>query len=346
MVSSFGIIGLLGSGETSAQGGRVFEYVAQRLPQPPRVVLLETPAGFEPNSLQVAERVADFMRLRLQNYRPALKVLAARQRHTAFSPDDPALNQPILQAHLIYMGAGSPSYTVRQLQNSWVWQALTARHRAGAALVIASAASIALGAYALPVYEIYKVGEDLHWKPGLNFFAPYGLSLTIVPHWNNAEGGADLDTNRCFMGQARFAALQQLLPADATVVGIDEHTALIVDLNAGMAEVLGRGSVSVIRAGNVQICLPGERLPLQNLGPFHLPEPSAGLPPEVWAAAQFQAQPAEPTIIPPEVAALVEERQAARANKEWAKSDTLRQQIAALGWQVKDTKEGAVVTKI
>jgi cysteinyl-tRNA synthetase len=42
----------------------------------------------------------------------------------------------------------------------------------------------------------------------------------------------------------------------------------------------------------------------------------------------------------PEVLALVEERQIARANKQWGESDRLRDAIAALGWVVKDTKDG------
>jgi cysteinyl-tRNA synthetase len=48
---------------------------------------------------------------------------------------------------------------------------------------------------------------------------------------------------------------------------------------------------------------------------------------------------------PPEVAKLVEERAAARASKEWKKSDELRDQVAALGWIIKDTKDGQRVTK-
>jgi hypothetical protein len=67
-------------------------------------------------------------------------------------------------------------------------------------LAFASAASIAVGRYALPVYEIYKVGADLHWVDGLDLFRVFGWELAIVPHWNNREGGDDLDTSRCFMG--------------------------------------------------------------------------------------------------------------------------------------------------
>jgi cysteinyl-tRNA synthetase len=50
--------------------------------------------------------------------------------------------------------------------------------------------------------------------------------------------------------------------------------------------------------------------------------------------------------VPAEVLAVLEERKQARASKDWAGSDRLRDQIAALGWQVKDTKDGQKLTKI
>ncbi len=48
--------------------------------------------------------------------------------------------------------------------------------------------------------------------------------------------------------------------------------------------------------------------------------------------------------IPAAVLALVEQRQVARANKQWAESDRLRDAVAELGWVVKDTKEGPKLT--
>ncbi|HLB47005.1 MAG TPA: hypothetical protein VJL59_08250, partial [Anaerolineales bacterium] len=241
-----GLVALLGSGETSPAGGRLFEEVVRHISRPPRIAVLETPAGFELNSAQVAGRVADFLRLRLQNYNPGVVTLPARKRNTAFSPDDPALASHLLGADLIFMGPGSPTYAARQLHDSRAWYTLIARHRMGAALVFASAATIAIGRHVLPVYEIYKAGEELHWRPGLNLFGAYGLSLVIVSHWNNAEGGADLDTSRCFMGEARFAELTALLPPDTTVVGINEHTGMIVDFGEEQCHVMGRGSVTLI----------------------------------------------------------------------------------------------------
>lgn len=367
-----GPVVLFGSGETSPSGRKVFDRVLRELPHPPRLALLETPAGFELNSDRVIGRVADFIRRRLQNYQPRVVAVPARKRGTDFSPDDPRIVAPLLEADLIFMGPGSPSYAVRQLRDSLAWHYLLTRHRLGAALALASAATIAVSAYALPVYEIYKVGEELHWKQGLDFFGLYGLPLVFIPHWNNNDGGQELDTSRCFMGQPRFAELMALLPPDLSVLGIDEKTALIMDLGAGICRVVGLGGVTLIHTGHPHCSLEpdlrctglaevaeirdghvhqfqaGETFPLGEFYPFAPPSDGEGLPPEVWARAlavqaqlnaQDRAGSGEPSP-PPEVLELAQERQAARSGEDWAAADALRDRIAALGWGVQDTPRG------
>lgn len=337
----FGMVALFGSGETSYNGGKVFEYVAGRLPSPLKIAVLETPAGFELNSAQVAGRVADFLGVRLQNYRPEVEVLPARRKGVEFSPDNPAVVRPLLHANLIFLGPGSPTYAVRQLQDSLAWHMLIARHRLGAAVTLTSAATIAAGARALPVYEIYKAGEDIHWRPGLDLFRAYNLSLVFVPHWNNQEGGAELDTSRCFMGQARFTPLMAMLPQDVTVVGIDEHTALIMLPGEGVCRVLGAGGVTVIRGGREQRAASGDAFPMSALGPYSPPTPEAGLPAEVWAEAVATQRAAERAPeAPQEVLELVEARQSARERRDWQTADELRGRVAALGWGIRDTDEG------
>jgi len=342
---SLGPIAILGSGETSSSGGRVLESLARGLPSPLRVSVLETPAGFEPNSAQVAGRVADFLRLRLQNSHPEVDLIPARKRNSPFSPDDPEIVRPLLRSDLIFLGPGSPTYAVRQLRDSLAWHTLLARHRLGAAIVLSSAAALAVSALALPVYEIYKVGQDLHWHDGLDLLGFFGLSLVFIPHWNNAEGGSDLDTSRCFMGQERFVQLGSLLPAQMTVVGIDEHTALVFDLTAATCQVMGAGGVTVIRSGQEYGLGSGETFSLKELGPFQRPDSGAGIPLAVWE--QVQAAQSPPVLAaPPEVLALVAQRRAARARRDWAAADALRQHIASLGWQVMDTPSGPVLEPV
>ena len=365
-----GSLVFFGSGETSPTGRKVFDYLFRKLPPNPKIALLETPAGFELNSAQVIGRVAEFIQHRLQNYSPQISIVPARKRGTLFSPDDPQIIAPLMDADLIFMGPGSPTYTVRQLQDSLAWQTIMARQRLGATLVLASAASIAFSVFALPVYEIYKVGEDLHWKKGLDFFGPYGFPLVFIPHWNNTDGGDELDTSRCFMGQSRFSQLMEMLPPNLTVMGIDEKTALILEPEESTAQVIGLGGVTLIHTGHEHALEPdsepdrewsgldlvasrrqghihqfsnGDRFALGECCPMVIPPPGEGLPPQVWQQAlEAKKQPRiEPVGSPSQqVLDLLAERQQARADKDWSRSDILRQQIAELGWQVKDTPQG------
>lgn len=340
-----GIVVLFGSGETSASGRRVYDWLFSQLDSPIQVAVLETPAGFEPNSAWVAEQVADFVRQRLQNYHPQITIVPARRRDTAFSPDDPEIIAPLYQSNVIFLGPGSPTYAARQLQDSLAWHSLVARHRLGAALILASAATLAVSTHTVPVYEIYKVGEDLHWKPGLDLFGPYGLSLVFIPHWNNTDGGDNLDTSHCYLGQSRFQQLLDLLPSPATIIGLDEHTALIMNLQAGHGRVMGQGGVTLLKDGFEKRYNRGQTFALSEVGPFQQPAPQTGLPAEVWQQAQqtanrpletAQTQP-EPS---PEVLALVEQRQTARNQRDWATADALRQELVKLGWQILDTPQG------
>lgn len=339
-----GTVALLGSGETAAAGGRLFESLAQGLPRPLRVVVLETPAGFELNSDRVAGRVAEFLRVRLANYAADVIQAPALRRGGFLSTDDPRLTEPLLHADLIFAGPGSPTYAVRHLAGSLAWQRLLARHALGAGLAFASAATIAIGRFALPVYEIYKAGHDPFWSDGLDLLGPFGLSLAIVPHWNNNDGGTELDTSRCFMGRERFEAMAAGLPAGTAIVGLDEHTGLVIDLAAGNAAVMGPGRVTVLRDGSEHSFAAGATFALELLGPFRLVDGLSALPPaivaEALAAEAADASTAAEPAPPAEVAALAQAREAARERRDWTAADELRDRIAALGWQVQDTPEG------
>jgi hypothetical protein len=169
----------------------------------------------------------------------------------------------------------------------------------------------------------------------------------FVPHWNNNEGGEKHDTSRCYMGQPRFAELMDQLPQETTVVGIDEHTALIIDPERGACRVLGAGGVTILRDGGERRYVNGETVDCDDLGPFEPPDSRIDIPEQVWDMVA-QAEQAQAAALTPstEVLSLVEQRNAARMAKDWATSDRLRDQIAELGWQVKDTPAGAELTPV
>ena len=338
-----GIICLLGGGASIPASGKTHEYLAQQLPPNPRVAILETPAGFELNSDIVAGKLGAFMQKRLQNYAPRIEIVAARKKGTPFSPDNHDIVAPILAADEIVLGPGSPTYGAKQLKESLALDYIKARQWQGGTLLISSSATLSFSQYTMPVYEIYKVGEELHWKTGVNYFADYGLNLTIIPHWDNNDGGVELDTSRCYVGQARFNPLFEMLPADQTVLGLDDHTSVNLDFRSGIAAVVGAKSITILRAGASKVFNVGDQFPIDEFGAWHLPERSQ-LSDQVWQAAkdawqkrqEDDAQPAPPE----EIIALADERVSARANKDWPLADQLRETIESNGWRVKDTAEG------
>ncbi|MCY4411698.1 MAG: hypothetical protein OXC27_14675 [Caldilineaceae bacterium] len=344
-----GLIALFGSGETAPGAYRIHERVMRELPAPVKVAILETPAGFELNSPAVAGKVGAYLERHLRNYSPRVSIVPARKRGTAFDPDDPDLAEPIFGSSYLFMGPGSPSYTVRQLRDSYAWNALRARNRLGGAICFSSATTVASGRYTLPVYEIYKVGQDLHWIEGLAFFADFGLRLSVIPHWNNNDGGDELDTSHCYMGQPRFDELLAMLPRGVTVLGIDENTGVVIEPMTGECELVGQGGASVLTSEGEQVFESGARFPASALGDWRLPPtPQDGIPGEIWqracAARDAAEQPVdEPT--PQPVLELAERRQAARAERDWTQADALRDEIAALGWQVHDTPDGSRLEK-
>jgi hypothetical protein len=341
---TLGKIAFLGSGETSLAGGRIFEALARLIPAPLRIAILETPAGFELNASLVASRVADFLNSRLGNYKPRIDLIPARKQGTEFSPDNSEILKPLLQANLIFMGPGSPTYLARQLRGTLAWDVIRARHRLGATLAFSSAATISVGAHVLPVYEIYKAGEDVHVKEGLNLFADFGMNVSFVPHWNNAEGGIDLDTSRCFVGIERFEQWRQLLPAENIIVGLDEHSGIIMDCEKGTCDAHGVSSVTVMKNKSMQIYPAGASFSLNELGNCAKPENiESGIRPEAWKMIRGAASAAE--IPPEEILSLLERRKQARARKEFAESDRLRDEISSRGWLVQDSKDGQTLAK-
>jgi cyanophycinase-like exopeptidase len=344
-----GKILLLGSGETSHPGGQAFETLIQGMKTPIRIRLLETPAGFELNSARVSGKVADYLKIRLQNYQPDIQLVAARRKGGEFSTDSPFYCDQIADADVVFFGAGSPSYTIRQLAESRIWQSIQAAFFQGACLALASAATISISKYALPVYEIYKVGEDPFWNNGLNFLSIFGLDVSFVPHWNNNDGGAELDTSRCFMGRERFEKMALELPMGHQIVGLDEQTGLVLDFHKRTGKVVGKGSVHVWVDEQAIHYGEEDEFNLEKLGELKDPDISS-IPEDVWyAVEQIRALRIDSPVlldIPSEVALLVEERQKVRTARDWKSSDQIRDRLTRLGWQVIDTPEGPKVEPI
>lgn len=256
-----GVIALMGSGELTATMVEVHKRLLGRVAEKPAAVFIDTPAGFQLNVDQLSRRAVEYFRTHVGQ---PMTVASYKSREETSPYDAEQAFRSLREADFTLIGPGSPTYAVRQLRETPVPEILADRVEAGACLVAASAAALTVGRFTLPVYEIYKVGGELHWVEGLDILGRFGFDLAVIPHWNNAEGGTH-DTRFCYMGKPRFDRLRALLPEGAGVLGLDEHTACLIDLDRGEAEVTGIGRVTLLLGDEEIVFGRGERIPLDVL---------------------------------------------------------------------------------
>jgi hypothetical protein len=239
-VSPNGTITLMGSGELTTSMVEVHKILIAALPEKAKITFLDTPAGFQSNADQISAGAVEYFKNHIQQPMD----VASYKSHEAISEVDAVLAlQKLRESHYILMGPGSPTYTIEQFRPTNIPAILEERVLSGCCLTAASAAALTMGSYTLPVYEIYKVGQPLHWAKGLDILSRFGLHLVVVPHWNNAEGGTH-DTSRCFMGRERFNRLIQILEKPVPILGLDEHTACILNMADDTFQVRGIGQVT------------------------------------------------------------------------------------------------------
>ncbi len=279
----------MGSGELSASMVEVHKSLLRTRRPDSSAVFIDTPAGFQLNVEEISQRAQEYFQSRVG--RPLL-VVSLKSRQEMDTVQGRQALKRLQQADYILMGPGSPTYAARHWIGSPVPNLLRSRLADGAIITASSAAALSIGWKTLPVYEIYKVGMDLHWTDGIDLLEPWGLRLVIVPHWNNAEGGTH-DTRFCYMGKARFQVLESLLPDEAMVVGIDEHTALILDFAQRVAAVRGVGTVTLRKVSimHEKVFSSGDTFPLDLL--WTLSSEAAKVPDDF---ERFQDSAADPSV--------------------------------------------------
>jgi len=256
-----GNVVLMGSGELSATMVETHKKLLALNRLQGKALFLDTPAGFQENVDLISQRVSAFFKNQVGH---TIEIASFKSADETTEKETADTMRLLSEGNYVLIGPGSPTYTVRQLKNSSIPSLLNAMITKGGCLTISSAAALTVGSHTLPVYEIYKVGEDLHWIEGLDILGHLGLNLIAIPHWNNAEGG-NHDTRYCYMGEKRFHLLEKMLPSDQAILGIDEHTALIIDFYTNTAIVEGLGNVTVRRSGAEHYFARGEKVSINNL---------------------------------------------------------------------------------
>ena len=256
------ILAIMGSGETAPTMAKVHRALFERFgPGPVPAAILDTPYGFQENADDLSLRTVRFF---AESVGRDVNVASYRSRDVDALTAATALAR-VREARYLMAGPGSPSYALRQWADGPIPAALADLLRDGGILTMASAAALTLGAVTIPVYEIYKVGASPSWLPGLDLLAAAtGLRAAVVPHYDNAEGG-NHDTRFCYMGERRLRDLEGQLPPGTFILGVDSHTALVLDLDRGTAAVAGLGGVTVRVDGRSSVIPSGSDVSIDAL---------------------------------------------------------------------------------
>jgi cyanophycinase-like exopeptidase len=312
---SEGLIVVIGSGELGASMKTTYRHFLEHV-DASSITIVDTPYGFQENADDLTARIQ-------QHFRDAFGLkthVASLRRATRDEKANERFSSTVAEAEVVFAGPGSPSYAINAWRGTGLTEALINVIDRGGAVVMASAAAVAIGTKSIPVYEIYKVGADPVWIDGIDLLSAYGLKVAIVPHWNNREGGSH-DTSHCFIGSRRFRALQAELPADVSVLGVDEHTSLTLHTANGMMTVLGAGEAHINDsdfAGTLAAPSFVDRPTLPKL--------------EKSPEAQHPWQPI--------VDLLIELRSQARAKGDFAESDLIRDRLRQVGVELRDSADG------
>jgi len=357
-----GTLAILGSGETAPGMTKVHRELLARHAGDLRAVTIDTAYGFQENVPQMTEKLVNYFDTSLH---VAFTSLHFPSFERANEIDRTVFKQQVREANYVFAGPGSPSYAINQWLPLKLSDDFNAILHSGGTLCFSSAAAATLGAFSPPVYEIYKVGEAPYWNGGLDVLAPFGLHCVVIPHFDNNEG-ANYDTSCCYIGLRRLELMERDLPEHVATLGVDEHTALLLDFETDTLRVLGRsqgywrlnGSVRVLENGsttpldelrtiNVARSTPpplGE--PPSNLTPSDLAEQARrGGPGAIEALAELVRMSASGSggfIDPrPLVEGVLAARESARSSGQYALADQLRDALVHAGIEVKDGPDGS-----
>lgn len=149
---------------------------------------------------------------------------------------DPALAASIRTSRLVYLLGGFPRHLAETLANSTCWQATLHVYEQGGVIAGSSAGAMVL-------CEHYYDPSEKKLLKGLNLIP----NACILPHHNT-------------FGKAWADQLVELLPG-ATLIGIDETTGMVSDLEGGW-QVHGAGEVTLYQGGTTVRYGRGERFSL------------------------------------------------------------------------------------
>jgi cyanophycinase-like exopeptidase len=243
----------MGSGENSPAMVTPHQKIIGGVGADHKRINLDTPYGFQENADELSAKIEKYFEV---NVGKPISTVQHRNRNAQTTAE-------IESADWVFAGPGSPTYALKTWSQTGADKAILKVLERGS-VVMASAAAMSLGVKVIPVYEIYKVGEDPHWLDGLNILeAATGIRAVVVAHYNNNQGGTH-DTRFCFVGGKRMAILEEMLDPEISILGIDEHTGIAFNLETNTAEIIGKGLVTLKKSGTERKFISKDAVPISD----------------------------------------------------------------------------------
>ena len=247
-----GTVALVGSGEYLDVMNKVDTYLLGSIGGvgAARVALLPTASGLEPNG------PTSWNNLGLQHFKQLgvhdIRATNIIDREHAFDATQVELLQG---ANFFYFSGGNPQHVIETMQDSPAWNVIKIAYEQGAVLAGCSAGAMMMGGYTVSIRQAMQ-GSAMDFVPALSIVP----QVIVFPHFDRMSG---------FLSQSRFKDLLQAVPANTTVLGVDENTALVriepseVAAQPALWRVMGHQTVSVFsRDGEVKKLRVGEEVTL------------------------------------------------------------------------------------
>jgi len=328
LINKPSIITLFGSGETSPHMAKLYRGLINDFDSKVNNnFLLDTPFGFQENHTILSNKIIKYFSEKIN-----LKIDSIN------FPNDNSYNKKIdeniLNSDFIFSGPGSPTYALKIWKKYGIDSLLASKinNDNGGIIAFSSAAALTFGSHAIPVYEIYKVGEKPKLIPGLNLLNFLHKETIVVPHFNNKEGG-DHDTSHCFIGKKRFDSL--IKNRDILVIGIEEHTSITINLNNSSLKVDGKGKVFLKSPKGIIEINSGEDLGINEINSNYTPliEPQEILNNNLEEKVDNKVN--------VDIDLLVDIRDKVRLKKLWDISDQIRDLLTSNNIELEDNPDGS-----
>ena len=222
MSSTTGILALIGSGEFTKEMEETDRFLLSQINNPV-VAIIPTAAGQE-------EDYDKWIKMGVTHFKKFNVTAFGVPMLNEDDANDQILIDQLSKANVFYFSGGDPGYLLDVLKDSKAWELILEKYKSGAMLIGSSAGAMVMGKKVIArIYRFFRTGQLPEWEEGLNM-----VDFAVIPHFDKISEDLNED---------HINELNQKIPRNTEVVGIDEDTSYI--LIEGNWKIIGKGKVHI-----------------------------------------------------------------------------------------------------